>query len=1055
MLGAPALETEQGAAVPGLGPGKPLAVLCYLAVRGSARRDELIALLWGDVDEKRARNAFRQTLHRLRSAVPGLIGVDAGERIHLDMSKIRTDLSAFERAISSAAWESAAELYRGEFLEGFDPGGSETFFQWLDDVRGRVRAQWQGALHAVASAALDAGDVERALAGARQLLAADPASEDAILIEAQALGLAGRGTEAVSLLEMHADRLHRDFGAPLPAAAADMLRRLRSTPGLPPRVASAGAAAAAVPSRHAAQAARLLREWRHVTTEQAGVSVLIEARTGADAHALTEDVVRRITAAAPALVLVGHESSAGAEVPYASVAEALRGALRAPGLAGVSDHLLAEAARLVPELRDRFALPPAGPIADEAARVRVFEGVASMVEALAYEQPVCMVLEDLERAAPSTIDLIAYLVRRLRASPVMFIATTRPTHAPVARLVREGIVGGRLALDGVPDDAWLTPPPPAGTPLTPGRTAIYAAGFALLVVAATLVWSNIRSAAGVTGPALALADTLLLTDATGARAVTLSGDVTAPQTRARAYQSLRAEPPWLNPRAAPVGGLVAVERLSSAGTDVYLINGADTTALAATPDDDLVGGWSPDGRRLLIIRGHAVADGYRAGLWAYPVDGTTPTAIDTARGRSVVEAAWSPTGARIAWVARIGPDLQSEVFVADASGARVRDVSVHPGEDYHIAWAPDGSRLAFTSDRTGDAEIFVRDLNRWELWRITFDAAHDDAARFARDGGIIVFESTRGGTLGIYAVRAYGGEPLALLADAAGMRIDQWLAPPHSYIDEVRIAAPTIAPGDSAAVAASIIMTEGDAAPAIPLVWRSPDSTVVAVRPSGGGVVAHARNAGAARLIAEVPGWRSDTAVIVVGAGPATWIADDFRVLDSAQWRVLGRPAPRVRDGAVVLRADREWPSGILAERLIPLDRTVDIEVSVRAPFDARAPLSFVVALVQPGAVDPVAPQPVHVAAVQWDGSAGRFAFSVGPETASESHAASAGHHVLAMRVQHDGRVAFLVDGRIASISTLQLRDVSQAQLWIGGVGTGDVVAIDAVRVRIGDALPR
>jgi hypothetical protein len=47
------------------------------------------------------------------------------------------------------------------------------------------------------------------------------------------------------------------------------------------------------------------------------------------------------------------------------------------------------------------------------------------------------------------------------------------------------------------------------------------------------------------------------------------------------------------------------------------------------------------------------------------------------------------------------------------------------------------------------------------------------------------------------------------------------------------------------------------------------------------------------------------------------------------------------------------------------------------------------------------------------------------------------------------------VDGRIASISTLQLRDVSQAQLWIGGVGTGDVVAIDAVRVRIGDALPR
>ncbi|MEO7647154.1 MAG: hypothetical protein ABIV11_02790, partial [Gemmatimonadaceae bacterium] len=52
-----------------MGPGKPLGMLAYLGFNRSVRRDELVALLWGDVAEAKARNAFRQTLHRLRSVL--------------------------------------------------------------------------------------------------------------------------------------------------------------------------------------------------------------------------------------------------------------------------------------------------------------------------------------------------------------------------------------------------------------------------------------------------------------------------------------------------------------------------------------------------------------------------------------------------------------------------------------------------------------------------------------------------------------------------------------------------------------------------------------------------------------------------------------------------------------------------------------------------------------------------------------------------------------------------------------------------------------------------
>lgn len=1054
MLGTPALETEHGAAVPGLGPGKPLAVVCYLAVQGSARRDELVALLWGDVQEKRARNAFRQSLHRLRSAVPGLLDGDGAERVQLAPQSVETDLEAFDAAIRSHAWQTALDLYRGDFLEGLDLD-AERFREWIDEVRERVRAQWWGALVALARSALDAGELDSALGHARELLGSDPANQEAILIEAQALALGGRSAEAAALLERHRERLQRDFGAALSPACMELFDRLRTSSASGPNANLSKRPIASVSAAYAEHAARMLQTWRRVVAEHHSACVLLEARAPAEAHALVRDVTQRISATGPALVLRGHEPTAGESVAYASVAEALRGALRAPGLAGVSDHLLAEAARLVPELRDRFSLPPAGPIADEAARVRVFDSVAAMIEALAFEQPVCIVLEDLERASASTIDLLAYLIRRVASLPVMFICTTRPSHSPVARLVREHVVTERESLAGPRDDTWLQPPPAAAVKAASPAVgmALYAGAFALLVMAATLAWSALRSAAGVTGPDLVLPDTLLLADAAGVRAAVLSGDVDAPQMRTRAYQGMTAEPPWLNPRPAPVGELIAMERLSPSGADIYLINGTDTTALAATPADDLIGGWSPDGRRVLVLRGDDTPEGYHAGLWSYPVDGGTPTAIDTARSRTVVEAVWSPTGTRIAWVARAGPELQRDVFFADADGGRLRNVSVHDAEDYHVAWSPDGARVAFTSDRHDNAEIFARELSNWDLWRITFDPAHDDGALFSSDGELLVFESTRGGSLGVYAVRSYGGEPHALLADAAGMRIRRWLTQPPAYIDDVQIRAPTMAPGDSVQLAASVRTSIGEEVSGSALAWHAPDSGVVALHRSGDSVMAHARSAGAARLIAGLQGWRSDTAIIVVGTGPATWIADDFDDEDAAQWRVLGRPTPIVRDGAMLLRADREWQSGILADRLIPLDRSVDVDAIVSGPFDGRAPMSFTIALIEPGSLDAVAPQPVNIASLEWDGSAGRLTFNVGPESASEPVPRSLDRHVLTMRLQPDGRVAFLVDGVVQTTSSLQLRDLSQAQLWIGGIGTGDAVRVESVRVRIGGAV--
>ena len=53
-------------------------------------------------------------------------------------------------------------------------------------------------------------------------------------------------------------------------------------------------------------------------------------------------------------------------------------------------------------------------------------------------------------------------------------------------------------------------------------------------------------------------------------------------------------------------------------------------------------------------------------------------------------------------------DGGSEVFVMNADGTQVQQLTDNDDTDYESVWSPDGSQIAFTSDRYGsDREVFV------------------------------------------------------------------------------------------------------------------------------------------------------------------------------------------------------------------------------------------------------------------------------------------------------------------------------------------------------------
>lgn len=112
------------------------------------------------------------------------------------------------------------------------------------------------------------------------------------------------------------------------------------------------------------------------------------------------------------------------------------------------------------------------------------------------------------------------------------------------------------------------------------------------------------------------------------------------------------------------------------------------------------------------------------------------TTIDTGESRSVTVPGaavmhetpqWSPDGKRIAFGStRDDPELsRMDVFVMEADGSGVRNLTRHPHEDYDPRWTHDGRGLVFASLRTGSSQLYEVDVASGETRRLTDSRSHD------------------------------------------------------------------------------------------------------------------------------------------------------------------------------------------------------------------------------------------------------------------------------------------------------------------------------------------
>lgn len=139
------------------------------------------------------------------------------------------------------------------------------------------------------------------------------------------------------------------------------------------------------------------------------------------------------------------------------------------------------------------------------------------------------------------------------------------------------------------------------------------------------------------------------------------------------------------------------------------------------------GGFSPD----LSPDGKRVA-------WVADMRGRKPivvTDIDSGESRDLMpdqqagneSPRWSPDGRQITF-ASIRDSLltsRNDVFVMDASGANIRNLSRHEGEDFDPKWAADGRSIVFASLRSGTSLLYEVSLIDGAAKPISVHASHD------------------------------------------------------------------------------------------------------------------------------------------------------------------------------------------------------------------------------------------------------------------------------------------------------------------------------------------
>src|SRR3954470_2700918 len=406
LLGELAVETAEGELVaPRSRPAREL--LAWLALHpGMHPRLELASRFWPDVLETSARASLRTALHELRRAVGEDEVVAGGELVGLAGEPWVDALAVRELAAAGRAEEALAQC-SGDALAGVDG-------DWAIAARDEHRELVAGLLAGLA----DAASGEEALRWARELVRADPLSEDAARRLMRLLAEAGDRAAALAAYARLEERLRRELRVVPSRRTRELVAEIRAE--------GAGEDVTAAPGDDGA------------SDRRAAMRVVLPR--GPLAGRAGELARIRSLIAPGRLVAIAGEPGIGKTRLLAE-------------LAGGARYGRCYEESLTPYQPFVEALGEVMPEADgEGGRWRLFEDIGARLEGE------LLLLDDLHWADAGTLRLLTHVLHRPRAPAVVAayrdseISRVHPLAATLADLRRDGLIE-RVALHGLDEAA--------------------------------------------------------------------------------------------------------------------------------------------------------------------------------------------------------------------------------------------------------------------------------------------------------------------------------------------------------------------------------------------------------------------------------------------------------------------------------------------------------------------------------------------------------------------------------------------------------------------------
>jgi DNA-binding SARP family transcriptional activator/tetratricopeptide (TPR) repeat protein len=477
LFGAPRLER---AGVPiHMDTHKAMALLAYFATTQRPQsRDTLAALLWPNHDQARA--ILRRTFSPLRATLGDDWFAIGRDTIGLRNPKaLWTDIGAFRLALQARQEHShppnevcdecllrlteAVTLYHSDFLAGFPVRDCAPFDDWRAYQSEALRRELIEALERLSRGEAEHRRLDVAVSLARRWLAVDPLGEAAHRRLMLLLAWSGQRNAALQQYRVCAQTLERELGvAPLEpttrlyeairANRITLPERLRAPVDAPKPLSTKAGDARTLPfegdqtatEAHASPSTGLpfvgrTQEWSwllalHERSVVDGKVALVVGEAGIGKTRLVEefvvDAMRRGAALASARCYEGESGLA-----YGSVIAVLRSALTRPEwLDRLRPVALGEVARLLPELAARRP-PPTTTLDAPGARQAFFEAVCEALIAACSSNdegariPGVLLIEDAQWADTASLDLLTFLVRRLRGQRALLLLTWRESEA--------------------------------------------------------------------------------------------------------------------------------------------------------------------------------------------------------------------------------------------------------------------------------------------------------------------------------------------------------------------------------------------------------------------------------------------------------------------------------------------------------------------------------------------------------------------------------------------------------------------------------------------------